>query len=186
MSVQIARRAFSVTDYYRMTESGILSEADRVELLDGEVIEMSPIGSRHAGAVNRLTELLIRLLAGSAVVAVQNPIRLDDYSEPQPDLTVSRARADYYTESHPTPDDVLLVIEVADTSVEFDRAVKLPLYATAQLPEVWIVNLLEDCVEVYSQPANDGYQKSQTFTRGEALAAHTIPNLTLKVDTILG
>jgi Uma2 family endonuclease len=121
MSVQIARRPFTVSDYARMRETGILAEDDRVELIDGEVRLMSPIGPRHAAIVNRLSTLIRRHIGETAIVSVQNPIQLNDYTEPQPDLAILHARDDYYAHAHPRPDDIILVIEVADTSAAYDR-----------------------------------------------------------------
>jgi Uma2 family endonuclease len=184
MSVQIVRRHFNVAEYYRMMEAGILSESDHVELIDGEVIEMSPIGSRHAACVDRLNKFLNKLY--DVIVRVQNPIRLDNFSEPQPDITLLRTRADYYAQGHPTAADVLLVIEVADSSTEFDRIVKLPLYAESQIPEFWLVNLLDEKVEIFSQPLSGAFQKSQEFKRGETLMSQTLSDLPLAVDDILG
>jgi Uma2 family endonuclease len=186
MSVQIARRSFTVFDYYRMAEAGILLEDDRVELLDGEVIEMSPIGSRHAACVDRLNGFLNSVRELSFIVRVQNPIRLDDHSEPQPDVTLLRVRSGFYAEAHPTPDDVLIVIEVADSSVELDGQVKLPLYAQAKVPEVWLANLPSDTVEFYAQPLNGIYQVTRVFRRGETLISQIVPNLQISVDEILG
>jgi Uma2 family endonuclease len=186
MSVQIARRHFNVTEYYRMTEAGILSESDRVELIDGEVIEMSPIGSRHAACVDRLTQVLCLLLGKHLIVRVQNPIRLDEYSEPQPDLCLLLPRPDFYAQAHPTPADVLLVVEVADSSAGFDREVKLPLYAQASVPEVWIINLPADTVEIYAQPSGGKYQKSRELKRGETINSETISQLSIAANDVLG
>jgi Uma2 family endonuclease len=186
MSVQIARRHFNIGEYYRMTEAGILSEGDRVELLDGEVVEMSPIGSRHAACVDRLNKILNRIVDQDVIVRVQNPIVLNDYSEPQPDISLLRPRADFYAQGHPIPADVLLVVEVADSSTQFDREIKLPLYAQAMLPEVWLVNLPGDVIELHSQPANGVYQIAQPLRRGEVLVSTVITNLNLDVATILG
>lgn len=186
MSVQITRRHFNTAEYYRMTEAGILSEGDRVELIDGEVVEMSPIGSRHAACVDRLNKLLNMLIAEDVIVRVQNPIVIDDYSEPQPDISLLRPRPDFYAQRHPQPTDVLLVVEVADSSTQFDREIKLPLYAQAMLPEVWLVNLPSDTVELYSQPINGAYQISRTLKRGESLVSTAVSNLSLDVAAILG
>jgi Uma2 family endonuclease len=186
MSVQIARRHFNINEYYRMTDAGILSEGDSVELIDGAVIEISPIGSRHAACVDRLNKLLNRLVAQGVIVSVQNPIILDDYSEPQPDISLLRHRPDFYEQGHPTPADILLVVEVADSSTQFDREIKLPLYAQAMLPEVWLVNLPDDTIERYSQPANGAYRITQTLKRGEVLISTAILNLNLDVNAILG
>lgn len=186
MVIQIARRQFNVTEYYRMIEAGILSEQDRVELLDGEIIKMSPIGSRHAACVDRLNYVLNRLAGQDVIVRVQNPIRLDNFSEPQPDIALLRSRQDFYAHAHPTPEDVLLVIEVADTSAEFDRTVKFPLYAEASIPEAWLVNLQDESVEIFSQPSNVGYKQSQVLRRGEHAISPTVQNLALPVKDILG
>jgi Uma2 family endonuclease len=167
-----------------MMEAGILSESDHVELIEGEVIEVSPIGSRHAACVDRLNRLFNKL--EDVIVRVQSPIRLDDFSEPQPDITLLRLRPDFYAQRHPAPSDVLLVVEVADSSAEFDRAVKLPLYAEALIPEFWLVNLPEEKVEVFLQASNNTYQESREFGRGELVTSRILPGLSLSVDSILG
>src|SRR5919109_5115464 len=136
MSVQIMKRLFTTEDYHRMMASGILSENDHVELLGGEIVEMSPISSRHAACVNRLTQLFSNRFGNRTIVNVQNPIHLSANSEPQPDLATLRPRADFYSAAHAEPKDVFVIIEVAETSAEFDRDVKLPLYAQAGIPEV--------------------------------------------------
>ncbi len=185
MAVQIARRLFTVTEYYRMAQAGIFSEDDRVELLEGEILEMSPISSRHASCVKRLNDLLVRKLSGRFVISVQDPIRLSDYSEPQPDIAVLKFRADFYSAEHPKPEDVLLLIEVCETSAELDRHVKLPLYAKAGIPEVWLVDLAHNQIEVYRAPSAQGYGESQTLGRGQTLTAQLLP-LALTVEEIVG
>lgn len=186
MSVQVARRYFNVTEFYRMAAAGVFTENDRVELIEGEILEMSPIGSRHAACVDRLTELFGQRVGSRAIVRVQNPIRLNDYSEPLPDISLLKRRADFYANSHPTPEDVLLVVEVADTSVDYDRNIKLQVYAQAEIPEVWLVNLSKNIVEVYTRPANGKYQKSRKFKRGESLVSSQVSNLSLSIDEVLG
>lgn len=186
MSVQIVRRHFSVAEYYRMAEAGVLSEDDRVELIEGEIIEMNPIGSRHAACVGRLTELFGRLASGRAIVWVQNPVRVNDYSEPLPDVTLLKPRADFYAQANPRPMDVLLIIEVADSTVDFDRTIKKTLYARGGISEMWIVNLPEETIEIYTQPLNDTYQEIRIAKRGESMAVKSIPNLTVDADAILG
>jgi Uma2 family endonuclease len=186
MSVQIQKHYFSVDDYYRMADAGVFPVAARVELIEGEVIEMSPIGNRHAGCVNRLGMLLSRATSDFAIVAVQNPVRLNDFSEPQPDIALLKPRDDYYSNAHPTPADVLLIIEVADTTVAYDRSVKLPLYARAGIPEAWLMVLPKDLVEVHSQPVNGKYQKIQRLKRGKSLTSSTVAGLRFKVDDLLG
>ena len=186
MSVQFQKHYFNVDEYYRMAESGILSEGDRVELIEGEVIEMSPIGKRHAACVKRLNRLLNRQVGELAIVGVQDPISIDDFSEPQPDLVLLKPRTDFYSNLHPAPADVLAIIEVADTSVVYDRDVKLPIYARVGIPEAWLVVLPKDSIEVYSEPKNGKYQKVQRLKRGKMIASATIPALKLNVDDILG
>jgi Uma2 family endonuclease len=187
MSVQIERHHFNVDEYYRMGAAGIFSEDDRVELIEGEVIRMSPIGSRHAACVDRIVNALLSRFAGhGAIVRVQNPIRLDEYSEPQPDVTLLHPRDDFYANSHPTPADVLLLVEVADSSIEYDRVIKVPLYARAGIREVWLVDLTKDTIELYAQPLNGAYQISQQAARGESLTSSSIPALTLSADAVLG
>ena len=186
MSVQIVKRQFNVTEYNRMAETGILSEDDRVELIEGEIVEMSPIGSRHAACVRRLDALFNRRLGGMVQVSAQNPILLDDYSEPEPDIALLKPRSDFYAEAHPLPSEVLLVVEVADTSVEYDRQVKAPLYARAGIPEMWLVNLPEEMILVYTQPENGAYQNHRQFMQGDSFSSTTIPDLTLSIEDILG
>ena len=186
MSVQIERRWFNVDEYYRMIDAGILSEDDRVELIEGEVIKMSPIGKLHAACVKRLNELFVFLVGRTAIVSVQDPIRLSDFSEPQPDLALLKRRDDFYSSGHPTPDDVLLVVEVADSSVQYDRVIKMPLYARSGIPEAWLVDVARDLVEVYARPVNGQYQDFLEARRGETLTLSSLPNLAISVDDILG
>ncbi len=147
---------------------------------------MSPIGRSHAACVNRLNALLHRKLGGLAIVSVQNPIRIGRFSEPQPDIALLKPRDDFYAEESPTTEDVLLLIEVADSSIGFDREVKLPLYASAHLPEVWIVSLPDGHVEVCSHPVAGTYQSVQLLKRGASVSLAEIPTLTLRIEEILG
>ena len=186
MSVQIARRHFNVSEYYRMAAAGVLSEDDRVELIEGEIIERNPIGSRHAACVGKLTKILGRLAGDKAIVWVQNPVQINDYSEPLPDIALLKRRDDFYAQANPQPTDVLLIIEVADSSVEYDRDIKIPLYAQASIPEVWLINLPKEIIEIYSQPLDDTYQETRIVERGESLAAESIQNLTIDADAVLG
>ena len=186
MSVQIQKRHFSVDEYYRMADAGLFSEDDRIELIEGEIFEMSSIGSDHAACLDRLNRILNRKAGRFAIVRVQNPIRLDDFSEPEPDLVLLKPRKDFYAKAHPTPTDALLVVEAADTSVEYDRNVKIPLYARAYITETWLVNLPKDTIEIYSQPKNGKYQKVQRFKRGKSFTSPVLPDISLKVDDVLG
>ena len=186
MSVQIAKRYFNVSEYYRMAEAGILTADDRVELIDGEIVKMSPIGSLHAACVKRLNLILQRRFGDTAVIGVQDPVRLNDFSEPEPDVALLKPRNDFYAQQHPMPNDVLLLIEVADTTVLYDRNVKVSLYARAGIPEVWLIDLAQDLIEVYAQPSGGAYQVQRQARRGEQVAAETIAQLALGVDDILG
>ena len=185
MSHVTAKRRFTVDEYYRMAEAGIISADDRVELIEGEIIAMSPIGSRHAACVVRLVKYLSPI-SDRVLLWVQNPIRIGRYSEPEPDVVLLRPQDDFYATSHPTPGDVYLVIEVADTSVEYNRDTKLPLYAAAGIPEYVLINLPKDDIEHYAQLANGQYQFVRIIKRGEAFTSRVISGFTLSADTILG
>jgi len=186
MGVRVSRRLFTVEEYHRMAEVGILGEDDRVELIEGEIVEMTPIGSRHAAVVDRLNRLFSRRAGEHAIVRVQNPIRLGERSEPQPDVTLLRFREDFYSSGHPGPGDVLLVVEVAETSAEYDRRVKVPLYARFGIPEVWLVDLEGEAVEVYRDPSPEGYRRAEIFRRGSSLSPSSFPDLELSVEEIIG
>ncbi len=186
IAVRIPRRRFTVDEYHRMGEAGVLTEDDRVELLDGEIVQMSPIGTPHASTVARLTALLVHRFRKHATIWVQNPIVLDRWSEPQPDLCVLAPRADFYAELHPRPRDVLLGIEVMDSSRSYDRALKLPLYGKAELSEVWLIDLKAETVEVHRRPALRGYRTSATYARGQVIVPLAFPHMRVRVNEILG
>ena len=186
MSAQLEPRRFNVTEYYRMAKAGVLKPDDRVELIEGEIIKMSPIGSPHAACVSRFASLLQTRRKLNAIVSVQNPVRLDDFSEPVPDIALLRPRNDFYAARHPKPADVLLIIEVADTSLLKDRNVKVPLYARAGIPETWLVNLPKQLIEVYFDLHNGKYRKCRKHKCGETIVSATVAGLSLKVKDILG
>lgn len=169
-----------------MGESGIILPDERVELIEGEIIQMTPIGPPHIGAVIHLNTLLVRGAGDLAMVSPQLPVRLGDLSMPQPDLALLKARSNFYTDVHPRENDVLLAIEVADSSVRYDRRVKLPLYARFGIPEYWIVNIPETCIEVYRIPAGDSYQEFRRYVTGEYLAPQALPDLVIEVGALLG
>ncbi len=178
------RRRFTVSDYYAMADAGILAHTERVELLDGEIIIMAPIGSRHAFCVAWLNGMLVLALAERAIVYVQNPITLDSGSEPQPDIAVVVLR-DGYANAHPGPDDVLLLIEVADSTLDADRNEKLPLYARAGIPEIWIVNLRDRRVEVCTEPVDGAYANVRHCAVGDSVAPRHFPDIALPVERII-
>lgn len=186
MALLHVRRLFTVDDYYRMADMGLLGPDERTELLDGEVVYQMPINPRHAGCVIDLAQTLVVGLAGRALISTQNPIRLSPLSEPQPDIAVLRARVGGYRTAHPQPADVLLLIEVADSSLELDRRVKVPLYAAAGIAEVWLVDLVNGVVEVYRDPDDGTYRHRRAHTRAAVLSPGSMPDLSLRVDEILG
>lgn len=175
----VTRHRFTAAEYHLMGEAGIFHEGDRVELIDGEVLEMNPIGDRHVRCVNRLTVVFVRFAdgpesAGRYEVNVQNPVALGEYGEPQPDLALVESQP---VGRLPGPGEISLLVEVAETSLAFDRDVKLPRYAEAGVPETWIVNLGENVVEVYSDPGPERYRVVSRFGRGERVGSATIPGL---------
>ena len=178
-------RKFTVAEYYRMAEIGILRPEERVELIEGEIIVMAPIGPGHAGSVGFTTDFIIRRLGERFMVRSQNPVHLDDGSEPQPDIAIILRRRESYYTAHPTPEDILLVIEVADTFLEYDREVKAHLYGRAGVPETWVKNLPEDCIERFTEPGPDGYSQHTVHHRGETLTPVSLPDLVLPVDELL-
>jgi len=184
MSVDVVRRLFTVEEYRHMAEAGILTANDRVELIEGEVLEMTPIGSRHAACVAGLAQLLSVRVQDRARVWPQNPVKISVYSEPQPDVALLRPRAVPYRDAGPTAADVLLIIEVADRSLTRDRRVKIPLYARAGIPEVWIVDLEGGSVEVYTAPTPTNYRSVRQYRPGESVCPSAFPDLFLSVDEI--
>lgn len=152
------RHRLTVHEFHKMGEAHILPPEARVELIDGELIDMAPIGPDHAGIVNQLNRLLTFAVGDKAVISIQNPLVLDDYHEPQPDIAVLKFRDDFYKRSHPRPEDVLLLVEVADSSTRQDRNSKIPMYASTGIPEVWLVDILQSVVEIYRDPGPKGYQ----------------------------
>jgi Uma2 family endonuclease len=185
MSVQAPRRLFTVDEFYQMAEAGILREDDRVELLNGEVVQMTPIGSRHAACVDRLARNFHDRVDRSVIVRVQSPVRLDDFSEPQPDLALLRFRSDFYADAHPRPADVLLIVEVADTSADLDRAVKVPLYARAGIPEFWIVDLAAKAVDVYQDGSAEGYRRHHRLGSTDRLIPVARPAVDVAVSDVV-
>ena len=185
MSMPATRHRFTVDDWHTMIDAGVFRQDQRLELLDGEIFEMAPIGPHHTSVVNRLTRLWVMRLGTRAIVQAQGPIDVSRRSEPEPDLALFRERDDFYRHRHAGPRDTLLVIEVADGSLDYDRA-KLRIYAAAGIPEVWIVNLQGAHVEIHREPAADGYLGTSVAQRGETLACLAFPDVTLGVADVLG
>jgi Uma2 family endonuclease len=187
MAVVLKRHRFTLEEYQRMVEADILPDDARVELIEGEVIEMAPIGLRHAATVDRLTRLFTSRLGERVIVRVQGPVAFPAVvSQLQPDVAVLRARADFYVTRHPDSPDLVLVVEVMDSSVELDRRVKLPLYARAGVAEVWLVDVTVGRMEVYRAPVGGRYTETQTYEHGASAGIAAFPEVTLAVDDVLG
>lgn len=170
--------------YHAMIASGLFHEDERLELIDGYLVQKMSIGSNHAGVVNALNRQLNRLTGDDAIVAVQNPVSIHEYSEPEPDIVVAKFREDFYTQGHPSPQDVLLVVEVADTSLEYDLKAKVPLYAAAGIPEVWLVDLNAGTLTVFQQPEGAGYRAQSVLTARDEVKVPGIKNATLSLAQI--
>jgi Uma2 family endonuclease len=183
-ATSIQRHRFSREDYYRMAEANILGTDVRVELLDGEIVQMSPIGPRHCGVVDQLAELLITNLSRRAAVRIQAPVAIDQTSEPEPDISVVERRDDYYKSNHPTPNDILLLVEVAETSVEKDRGQKLHLYAKAGIPEYWIIDIERRVLIVHRDPLDDEYGFVQQHDASSTVAPQAFPGLPLELGPL--
>lgn len=179
MSLPLARYRFTVDDYYRLAQAGILGEDDRVELIEGEIVKTAPIGSRHAACLSGITRLLIGTIGDRGIVRVRLPVRLDDYSEPEPDVCLPRPRSDRYADGHPGPADVLLLIEISDSSLAYDRDVKVPLYCRNGVDSVWIIDLGRSLVQAYSGASSDGYLERRTLRAGDRVA---VPGTDVVID----
>ncbi len=185
MALDLKKRRFTVAEYHKMARAGILGEDDRVELIEGEIVEMTPIGHRHALCVSLMNEVFVVGFRDVAMVWTQNPLRLGKRSEPQPDLVLLRRRPDLYASGRPAIVDVLLLIEVSDTTAGSDRRVKVPLYARSGIPEVWLVDLEQETITVYLDPAPNGYRTARVVRRGESLAPGAFPDRPLAVADLL-
>jgi Uma2 family endonuclease len=172
----LRRHRLTVSDYHKMGETGILRESDRVELIEGEIFDMVPIGPQHAGMVGLLIQTLTPKVTGKAIINAQNPVILDEYSEPQPDILVLRPRQDFYRDTHPTAAGVILLIEICDTTVSTDRSLKMPLYAQHKIPEVWLIDLPNRCVELYRnpKPIERTYQQIEILREGKATSTELV------------
>ena len=184
----VTRRAnyrFTVKKYEEMIRAGILDENDRVELIRGEIVEKMPIGDHHVATIIQLNDLFSRLITGLVFVSSQNPIRLPD-SQPEPDVCLLEWKVDFYRSGKPTPANILLLIEVADSTLEYDRTDKLTLYAENGISEYWIVNLVDEQIEVFRSPqANGTYAQTSIHRRGEMISLVAFPNLNVPVEDLL-
>jgi Uma2 family endonuclease len=185
MATEISRRLFTVHDYHRMVDAGILSEDDRVELIHGEVLRMSPIGPRHSAAVLRATQELVKLVGGKAIVGVQGSVRLDEYDEPQPDIYLLRPKKDFYASGHAGPSDIFFIVEVADSSLAYDKGIKMRLYAETGVPEYWVADIQNEGVIAYSEARENTYSVIRQFQRGDTITPNLLPDCPIRVDVLL-
>jgi Uma2 family endonuclease len=187
MTITPQKHRLTVDDYHKMGAIGILSEEDRVEMIEGEVIDMAPIGSAHAACVRYLLHAFAPQLANAATLDIQNPLQLDEHSEPQPDLMLLKPRPDFYLRAHPQAKDVLLLVEVAESSVAYDREVKIPLYARHQLPEIWLFDLRAQRLDIFLDPSPEGYKKILCPSREERVTPSLLPGIIISwADALCG
>jgi Uma2 family endonuclease len=185
MTVQITKRLFTVDDYHRMGEAGILAECDRVELIEGEILAMTPIGPPHGAAVDRATRAMVNAIGDRAIVRVQGSVRLNQYNEPQPDIVLLRPTEDFYASRLPGPADIRLIVEIAQSSLEYDRTVKARLYAETGVAEYWVADLEHECLFVHADPGEGAYRAVRQLRRGESLAPRLLPDCRVQVDDLL-
>jgi len=186
MGTKVTKRLFTTKEFHRMVEVGILSESDRVELIEGEIVDMTPTGSKHAACVDRLNRLLTEKIRDEGIVRVQSPIQLSKDSESQPDLAILKPREDFYEKKHPGPEDTLLIVEVAETAQEYDSEVKIPLYGENGVQLVWLVDLEAEVLEVHSVPGSRGYKKVEKFGRSESVKLGSLSEKEVSVSSIFG
>jgi Uma2 family endonuclease len=185
MSIAISKKRFTADEYQRMGQVGILSEDDRVELIDGEVVAMTPIGARHCACVDGVTRAMVIGAGDTAIVRVQGSVRLHLYTEPEPDLVILRPRSDFYASRHPGPADILLIVEIADSSIDYDRDVKARIYAESGVPEYWLADLNANLVSCYSAPHEGTYRSVQQYHRGQTITPQLLPQCPVAVDLLL-
>src|SRR5262245_60861704 len=185
MATEVSRHLFTVHDYHRMVEAGILHEDDRVELIRGEILAMSPIGPPHNGSVLRANNLLMRIVNDRALVSAQGAVRLDQYSEPQPDIVLLRPRDDFYTHQHPQPADILLIVEIADSSLDFDRQIKAGLYAETGVVEYWVSDIPDRCIWTYADARGGTYQTVRQYGAGDVLVPRLLPECDIPLNILL-
>jgi Uma2 family endonuclease len=185
-ATSVLKRLFTVKEYHLMADAGVFANGERVELIRGEIIKMASIGRRHAACVNRCNDVFTYKLSGKILVSIQNPLALDNTSQPEPDVMLLKRKADFYESGHPQPTDVLLLIEVAYSTIDSDRQSKIPVYAEDGITEVWLVDINSECIEVYRYPTEQGYQDIQKFYRGQNLSILAFPDINVPVDEILG
>jgi Uma2 family endonuclease len=183
MTLQINRKHFTIDEYHKLAETGIIKPTDRVELIEGDIITMSPIKSKHAGIVDAIAEFLIHTLYRKATIKIQNPMSIGNNSEPEPDIIIAKHKQDHYRSAHPTPEEVYLLIEVADSSLAYDQSIKAPLYAKAGIPEYWIINIIDEQIEIYREPGDENYASKQILSTPTPAEAQNL-DLTIPFEII--
>jgi len=186
MPTEVSRKLFTVEQYHRMGETGIIAADERVELIDGEIIRMSPIGTRHAACVSRAMAFFHEAFGRRVVLSPQNPVQLSNWTEPQPDVVVLKPRGDFYSGKRPLPEDVSFVLEVADSTLRYDCDIKVPRFAASGIPEVWIEDLQRDLLLIYRDPSGEHYKTRSTRGGGESISPLAFPDVTFQVDELLG
>ncbi|MEQ1559809.1 MAG: Uma2 family endonuclease [Methyloglobulus sp.] len=181
----VRKHLTDIHEWQKLGEANIFPPESRIELINGEILDMAPIGFNHAGHLKRLNNLLTLLVAGKAIVSVQDPLQLGDLSEPEPDFMLLKPNPDFYSSRHPVADDVLLLIEVADSSLTYDQTQKLRLYALHNVPEYWLLNLNDNCLEVYRKPKGEVYAEKTTLYNGDNITLSQLPEITIKISDIL-
>lgn len=186
LTAALPHRKFTIEEYHNFIETGFFKPEERIELWEGEFVEMSPIGKRHASCVNYLIELLRDFLGKNVIISPQNPIVLNDFSEPQPDITLLRRREDFYRAENATAKDVLIVMEIADTTLKYDRETKFPRYAASGIQEAWLIDLENDRVEIHGEPSEFGYSLVKILYRGQTAESIVLPEIKITINEILG
>lgn len=186
MRMESARKLFTTDDVLKMDEAGLFGPEERIELIDGEIIEMTPVGDRHIMCVNRANVFFVEAFGRTAMVSIQNPVHLNMYNMPQPDVVVFKPRSDFYASERPTPADVLLIVEVSDSTLRRDRNIKLPRFAASGIPEVWIEDLQHDVILVYRDLEGGQYRTQRTVQRGDSISPLAFPNSVFRVDDLIG
>jgi Uma2 family endonuclease len=186
MQTEVIKKRFTVDEYHRMGQAGIFGPEDRLELIDGEILEMSPIGQRHASRVARANALFVTAFGARAVINPQNPMQLSDWTEPQPDLVVLKPRSDFYEHQRPLPADVLFVMEVSDTTLRYDLKIKVLHFAAASIPEVWIQDVNEDLLHVFREPQGSRYSVAMQLNRGAVVSPLAFPEVRFSMDDLFG
>jgi len=185
ISTATPKKKFDLQEYHHLIDTGIFHEDKKVELIEGELFEMSPVGFRHASCVNKLNYIFSLKLGEKAIVSIQNPIKLNNKSEPQPDIVLLKPRDDFYATQHPTPEDILLLIEVADSSIEYDRTIKLPSYAENKIIETWLIDLNNNFLEKHTNPKTNYYQKREKLSREDVVFSDSFSDIQIAIKDII-